>query len=111
MATTGVFPAGEQAVGLVPDPAWKLTAKKERWYLGNTYHMSIGQGDVLATPLQVAVMTAAIARGGVMCPPRFELAADQIVNSCQQLNLNETTIQLVQEGMKQACQPARIALL
>jgi penicillin-binding protein 2 len=91
--------------GLVPDPAWKLTAKKERWYLGNTYHMSIGQGDVLATPLQVAVMTAAIARGGVVCPPRFEKATDTTVSSCQQLNLNETTIQLVQEGMKQACQP------
>lgn len=92
--------------GLVPDPEWKQAAKKEHWYLGNTYHMSIGQGDVLATPLQVAVMTAAIARGGVICQPRFAAAAaTDLVTNCQQLNLSETTINLVREGMYLACQP------
>jgi penicillin-binding protein 2 len=90
--------------GLVPDPEWKLATKRERWYLGNTYHMAIGQGDVLATPLQVAVMTAAIARGGVVCAPRFERVEDQF-SGCAQLNLDTDTIGLIQAGMTQACQP------
>lgn len=91
--------------GLVPDPAWKLTAKKERWFLGNTYHMAIGQGDVLATPMQVAVMTAAIARGGVLCAPKFRAVTGTTWEGCQQLNLHDETVKLIQAGMVQACQP------
>lgn len=93
------------ASGLVPDETWKLAAKKERWFLGNTYHMSIGQGDVLATPVQVAMMTAAISRGGVVCPPSFEKVEPNSLRSCQQLNLTEDTISLIQSGMKEACLP------
>ena len=46
---------GEQA-GLVPDPAWKQQHFGENWYLGNTYHMGIGQGDVLVTPIQLQMV-------------------------------------------------------
>ncbi len=97
--------------GLVPTPAWKQEVKLERWYLGNTYHMSIGQGDVLATPMQVAMMTAAIARGGVVCPPQFVMNNGDVAlgaspnQACQQLNLHESTIELLQQGMELACQP------
>lgn len=55
--------------GLVPDPAWKERVKKEQWYLGNTYHFSIGQGDLLVTPLQVNSWTATIANGGKIMRP------------------------------------------
>lgn len=91
--------------GLIPDEAWKLKTKGERWYLGNTYHMAIGQGDVLATPLQVAVMTAGIANRGVICAPQFEAQEGKGNPNCQQLNLSQETVGLVQEGMRQACQP------
>ena len=93
---------GETA-GLVPTPAWKLASRGERWYLGNTYHMAIGQGDVLATPLQVTVMTGAIAARGVVCPPRFVIGESPI--ACQQLNLHDQTIDTIISGMIGACQP------
>lgn len=69
-AKTGIDLPGEVA-GLVPSPAWKEKTKNEMWYLGDTYHMSIGQGDVLATPLQMAVSTAAIANGGQLLKPHM----------------------------------------
>jgi penicillin-binding protein 2 len=58
-----------EAGGLVPSPKWKEQAKNESWYLGDTYHMSIGQGDFLVTPLQLANATAAIANGGQVLKP------------------------------------------
>ena len=43
-----------EAAGFLPSPNWKERVKKERWYIGDTYHLGIGQGDVLATPLQLS---------------------------------------------------------
>jgi penicillin-binding protein 2 len=65
--------------GTIPDPTWKQFHKDQPWFKGDTYNMSIGQGDVLATPLQVANVTNAIANGGTLYPPHFgraELNAD-----------------------------------
>ncbi len=67
---TGIDLPGE-VEGLVPNPEWKEKTKNEMWYLGDTYHMSIGQGDVLTTPLQMAVSTAAIANGGELLRPHL----------------------------------------
>jgi len=53
-----------EAVGFVPSPEWKLKKKGERWYIGDTYHIAIGQGDVLVAPLQVNLYTAYFANGG-----------------------------------------------
>jgi penicillin-binding protein 2 len=64
----GIDLPGEKA-GLVPDPDWKKRVKKEQWYLGDTYHESIGQGDVLATPLQINNWTATVANGGKIMRP------------------------------------------
>ena len=41
---------------------WKEESGREEWYLGDTYHLSIGQGDILVTPLQMAVAIAAISK-------------------------------------------------
>jgi penicillin-binding protein 2 len=65
---TGVdLPA--EAKGLLPDPKWKREVKHEQWYIGDTYHFGIGQGDVLVTPLQVSAATAGIANRGVINRP------------------------------------------
>ena len=61
--------------GLVPDPAWRAKINRTRpdlarWFPGNTLNMSIGQGDLLATPLQMALATAAVANGGTVWTPR-----------------------------------------
>src|SRR4030042_561200 len=56
--------------GLVPSPDWKLNVKGERWFLGNTYHMSIGQGDLAVTHLDINTAISLIANGGKKCKPK-----------------------------------------
>lgn len=58
-----------ESTGFLPDKKWKEETKKEAWYIGDTYHLSIGQGDLLATPLQIASMTATVANGGTLYQP------------------------------------------
>lgn len=65
---TGIDLPGE-SFGFLADPEWKQEIKKERWYIGDTYHIAIGQGDILVTPIQVANYTAAIANGGTLFRP------------------------------------------
>jgi len=65
---TGIeFPAERE--GLVPDPEWSLTSRGLPWYPGETISVAIGQGPVLTSPLQIAVMTAAVANGGFLVRP------------------------------------------
>jgi penicillin-binding protein 2 len=72
-ARTGLDIRGEQD-GTIPDPTWKQFHKNQPWFKGDTYNMSIGQGDVLATPLQVANTTNVIANGGMLYAPRLARA-------------------------------------
>jgi penicillin-binding protein 2 len=60
-----------EATGLIPDPAWKERLFKTPWYQGETISVSIGQGQVLATPLQMARMMAVIANGGRLVQPHI----------------------------------------
>jgi penicillin-binding protein 2 len=55
--------------GLIPTTQWKLLRKKEPWLLGETISASIGQGYNLVTPIQQAMMMAAVANGGVLLKP------------------------------------------
>ncbi|MBE0598481.1 MAG: penicillin-binding protein 2 [Desulfuromonadales bacterium] len=64
----GLSLEGEKG-GLIPDRKWKRERLNERWYDGETVIAAIGQGYVLATPLQLAVMTAAVANGGKVMRP------------------------------------------
>ncbi|MEI9966744.1 MAG: penicillin-binding protein 2 [Candidatus Moraniibacteriota bacterium] len=67
---TGIdFPS--EAEGFIPDPAWKKKTFGERWYVGDDYNSSIGQGFVTATPLQILNAVAAIANGGTLYEPRI----------------------------------------
>ncbi len=67
-ALLGIDLPGERP-GFLPTKEWKERVKKEPWYIGDTYHLSIGQGDLLVTPLQVATYTSAIANGGTLYRP------------------------------------------
>lgn len=60
-----------ESSGLMPDKAWKKTRFKEPWQIGETLIAGIGQGFVLATPMQLAVMTARIVNGGKAIVPRM----------------------------------------
>lgn len=55
--------------GLIPSRAWKLAARGERWYAGETISVAIGQGQVSVTPVSMAVMMAAVANGGRVRTP------------------------------------------
>lgn len=64
--------------GFLPTPEWKKKEKNDIWYPGDTYHLSIGQGDLLVTPLQVANYTVAIANDGTLYQPQI---VNKIINS------------------------------
>ncbi|MBU4210924.1 hypothetical protein KKC08_01350 [Patescibacteria group bacterium] len=86
--------------GIVPDEEWKEKNKGEKWYLGNTYHLAIGQGDLVVTPLQINQMTNVLANEGKKCD--VSLQGNGNIN-CVDLGIKKENLDLVVEGMKQAC--------
>ena len=108
-AKTGIDLNGESA-GFVPTQAWKEETKNEAWYIGDTYHISIGQGDILVTPLQVANFTAAVANGGILYRPSLVQSLldenNQTVKKIEpeivrQNFIDSYNLQVVREGMRQ----------
>ncbi|MGB2154425.1 MAG: penicillin-binding protein 2 [Porticoccaceae bacterium] len=67
---TGIDLPGERP-GIMPSRSWKQGARGEAWFNGDTINVSIGQGYMLATPLQLAVMSARIASRGKMIQPKL----------------------------------------
>jgi penicillin-binding protein 2 len=113
-APLGIELSGEVG-GLMPDPAWKAShfstdadreARNDQWYLGDTYHISIGQGYLLTTPLQVNAWTNAIANDGKLCVPTIEKITTGFrakSPNCKNLSVKKETLSLITEGMRQAC--------
>ncbi len=91
---TGIDLPGEKE-GFVPSPIWKYKKYKQRWTLGDTLNMSIGQGFLLATPLQITRMMAAIANGGYLLTPSLK---KQVTNSTK-LDINEQHLAFLQSAM------------
>lgn len=104
---TGIDIPGE-GDGFLPSPDWKKEKIGERWYIGDTYHASIGQGFVLATPLQIAVATAAVANGGTVWRPRIAGQVRSPDGGTQSLSpialreagIDHTILSTVREGMR-----------
>ena len=100
--------------GRVPTPEWKesyfSSHESQMWYLGDTYNLSIGQGNLLVTPLQLAVGVSAVANNGKIITPRI---VKQIINPVTK-EIQETDTQIlgniegdpyilkiIQQGMRQ----------
>lgn len=96
---TGVDLPGETK-GLIPTTDWKKQYIKESWFLGDTYHMAIGQGYVAVTPIELNTYIAAIAAGGRLCQPHLNQSAP---TDCKTLGVSSNNLDLVKEGMKEAC--------
>lgn len=100
-----------ESPGLVPDPRWKQRTLNEQWVTGDTYNMAIGQGFVLATPLQVLNMTATVANGGTLYRPRIARAivnpSGTVTNTIEpqvirKLPIDDEHLAVVREGMRAA---------
>lgn len=93
--------------GLIPDPEWKQKILGERWFLGNTYHFGIGQGDLLVSPIQVSQMVQAIANKGTLCTPTLVFDAFQMgyikEDRCGEVGVMRENLDLVVRGMLDAC--------
>ena len=103
---TGIDLPGE-ADGLVPDRAWKLAYIGSSWQKGETVVVGIGQGFLLATPLQLAVMVARLANGGVAVTPRLlrgqgkptAAAVNVAAPAFESLGLSPSSLAVVTQGM------------
>ncbi len=106
---TGVDLPGE-ARGLVPDGDWKLRRVREAWFPGDTLNMALGQGYVLATPLQIARALSAVATGGRLPVPHFlrEIrnaegeVAQRFTAEHQSLGIADAVLAHIRRGMRQA---------
>lgn len=90
-----------QGIGCLPDLA------SEPWFLGNTYHLAIGQGKIGVTPLQANLMTNVIANGGELCQPQLIKSGKSL---CHDIGLSDKTVEIIQEGMKEACRAGGTSL-
>ncbi|MDX2229660.1 MAG: penicillin-binding protein 2 [Leptolyngbyaceae cyanobacterium bins.349] len=97
---TGIELGVEESPGLVPDDAWKREELKEGWYLGDTVNMSIGQGFLLTTPLQVAVMFAVPSNGGYLVKPHLLKDNEESKSWRESLNLKPTTVEKLHRGLR-----------
>ncbi len=95
------LPMSAVAAGTMPDKAWKQESYKQEWRIGDTINASIGQGYVLTTPLQLAVMAARVATGRAVKPRLVRMINGQEVAVAQAEPLGIDTAQLraVQNGM------------
>lgn len=97
-----------EAPGLVPDPDWKRVTYGEAWTPGDSVNMGIGQGYVLATPLQIAQMMVAVRNGGTLyrpqlvlkiAPPGLEPSYTFSPTSNGQLPLTAEQLQVLRDGL------------
>jgi penicillin-binding protein 2 len=99
----------EEASGLVPDPGWKVRTKGEGWAPGDTVNLAIGQGELLVTPLQVAVLMAAVGNGGTVYRPSLvEMVAADPTNpertfapvATGQLPISAENLKVIQDSLQ-----------
>ncbi|MAF98053.1 MAG: penicillin-binding protein 2 [Micavibrio sp.] len=96
------FDLSEERPGLVPDKKWKLGYNGQKWQLGETIVTAIGQGSLLATPLQLAVMTARMANGGYAVKPWITYDLAQNYNKAQdweKIDVSSAHLKAVRQAM------------
>jgi penicillin-binding protein 2 len=103
------LPLSAVAEGLAPDKEWKTRVRGEEWRIGDTVNASIGQGYVLSSPLQLAVMTARLATGRVVTPRLIRLidGVEQPSGLGDSLGLNENTLRRIRASMEDVCNHRR----
>jgi len=95
---TGIDLPGEKA-GLVPDEKWKQETKNEKWYIGDTYNTSIGQGDIVMNPLQLTMAISAIANNGKLYKPQLLLNSEPEL--IRNISIKQEYFDIVRKGMRE----------
>jgi penicillin-binding protein 2 len=107
---SGIDLPGESS-GLVPNAAWKEKTQHMPWFPGNTVMMSIGQGYLLATPMQLALMVSAVANGGQLFKPHLlkrvtdaqgRLLDEPVPAPVRSVPVQAETLRLIRRGMTDA---------
>jgi penicillin-binding protein 2 len=96
------FDIPHEGSGFIPDRAWKMRRFKQPWMQGETLNMAIGQGQVLATPLQLATMTARLVNGGRAVKPILVRTVEEEGSKLQDwedIGLNPEHLKIVRQGM------------
>ena len=102
-------PMSAVARGLAPNRAWKPKVHGEDWLIGDTANSAIGQGYMLASPLQLAIMTARLATGRTV-QPRLIKSVDSVEEpdgAGAPMNLNENNLRMIRRGMVSVCNDRR----
>jgi len=89
--------------GLVPTKEWKKNQKNANWTISDTIQMSIGQGYMLATPLELALAAARLV-GGKRLTPRFEKTGDV---SFEDMNYNKDDLEIILKAMEETANDPR----
>lgn len=89
----------DEKAGIIPDKAWKMANLGYAWQGGETLIAGIGQGYILTTPLQLAVMTARIANGGKMVEPSLTPVSPKKIKRFKDMKIKPAYMALVKEGM------------
>jgi penicillin-binding protein 2 len=92
------FPLGNEKKGLIPTTEWKMKTKNAKWFLGETFINSIGQGYVLTTPIQVASMMSVLSNGGTLFKPRILKDAEPI--PLGEVEISSKSIDIVRNGLR-----------
>lgn len=95
------LPLSGMSEGLTPDKAWKRERRGEEWLIGDTLNAGIGQGFVLASPIQLAVMTARIASGRALKPRLIrEINGEEVpVEDAPPLDVADEHLRVIRRGM------------
>jgi penicillin-binding protein 2 len=88
-----------EKMGLIPDKEWKLRKYGEPWQNGETLITGIGQGYVLTTPIQLAVMTSMLVNGGKRVKPTFLKQEANQPQNFKNIKINSAYLDIVKEGM------------
>ncbi|HHU52358.1 MAG TPA: penicillin-binding protein 2 [Firmicutes bacterium] len=108
-STTGLNLNPEEITGLIGDPNWKRKTRNQIWFPMETLHLSVGQGYILATPIQLAQIYSAIANGGKFYRPRLVTQIRSVTGKkikefppevIKTVDLKPSTLGLVREGLQ-----------
>lgn len=116
---TGIDLPGE-AAGFVPSKEWKKKTQKESWYVGDTYNISIGQGDLVVTPIWLNTFIGAIANGGDLMQPYVvnevrdvsgKLVKKNEPHILNRMPFDQATMDIVRQGMRETILSGTASLL